>query len=268
VCIFFAFSLIFYWCIDFSVTFRIFFNSFLMAIPALWVGLGSPWGHAQENVAQLPAHYTLKQPSRDGIGKVYMGREISHFVSAHAISWLERPERDGEESPSKVLDLLGLVGNETVADIGAGSGYFTFLMAPLVPRGRVIAVDIQQEMLNFLEGKKKLRRAFNVETLLGTIEDSRLPENSTDLVLMVDAYHEFSHPREMMDSIVKGLKPGGRVVFLEYRAEDPSVPIKPLHKMTMQQVKAEMKAVGLEFSEMKDILPAQHFLVFKKPATS
>jgi predicted methyltransferase len=246
---------------DFAVKIRTWVKTFLIAVPALWVSL-----QAQEKAAPLPAHYSQKIPSVDGIGKVYMGREISHVVSAHAIRWLERPERDGEENPSKVMDLLGLSGNETVADIGAGSGYFTFLLAPLVPQGKVIAVDIQQEMLDFLEGKKKLRRAFNVETLLGTIEDSRLPENSTDLVLMVDAYHEFSHPREMMLSIVKGLKPGGRVILLEYRAEDPSVPIKPLHKMTVQQVKAEMTAVGLEFTEIKDVLPAQHFLVFTKPA--
>lgn len=218
-----------------------------------------------QDKAPLPNHYSMKTPSRDGIGKVYMGREISHTVSAHAIKWLERPEREGEENPSKVMDELELTGNETVADIGAGSGYFTFLIAPYVPEGKMIAVDIQQEMLDFLQAKKKLRKTPNVETLLGTIEDTRLPENSTDLVLMVDAYHEFSHPKEMMESIVKGLKPGGRVVLLEYRAEDPSVPIKPLHKMTVKQVKREMEAVGLEFSELKDFLPAQHFLVFKKP---
>lgn len=216
---------------------------------------------------EWPDYYTKKKASRDGIGKVYMGREIAHTVSVHAIKWLERPEREGEESPSKVMEKLGLKGDETLADIGAGSGYFTFMMAPFVPKGKVIAVDIQQEMLDFLEGKKKLKRAANIETLLGTIQDTRLPANSTDLVLMVDAYHEFSHPREMMESIVKGLKPGGRVLLLEYRGEDPSVPIKPLHKMTVQQVKAEMKAVGLEFDELKDFLPAQHFLVFKKPLT-
>ena len=220
--------------------------------------------HSQEKT-DWPAHYTTKKPSRDGIGKVYMGREISLVVGKHAIAWLERPDREEKESPSKVLGQLGLSGDEVVADIGAGSGYFTFLIAPLVREGKVIAVDIQQEMLDFIEGKKKLRRTPNVETLLGTIEDTRLPENSTDLVLMVDAYHEFSHPREMMKSIVKGLKPGGRVIFLEYRAEDPGVPIKPLHKMSAKQVKAEMKVVGLEFVELRDLLPTQHFLVFKKP---
>ena len=222
-------------------------------------------GQQPKDPEELPSHYTQKKPSRDGIGKVYMGREIAHTVSAHAIRWLERPDREEEENPSRVMAQLELKGDETIADIGAGSGYFTFMLAPHVPRGKVIAVDIQQEMLDFLEGKRKLKRAGNVETLLGTIEDTKLPENSTDLVLMVDAYHEFSHPREMMESIVKGLKPGGRVIFLEYRAEDPSVPIKPLHKMTVQQVKAEMKVVGLDFAELRDFLPTQHFLVFKKP---
>lgn len=218
-----------------------------------------------KNTGEVPDHYTRKEPSRDGTGKVYMGREIAQYVSVHAIRWLERPSREGEESPSLAMSRLDLEGDETVADIGAGSGYFTFLLAPLVPEGKVIATDIQQPMLDFIEGKKKLKRVRNVETLLGTLEDSKLPAESTDLVLMVDAYHEFSHPREMMESIVKGLKPGGRVVLLEYRGEDPTVPIKPLHKMTIQQARAEMKAVGLEFAEAKDFLPTQHFLVFKKP---
>jgi len=211
--------------------------------------------------------YTSKEPSRDGTGKVYMGREIAQTVSSHAISWLERRDREAEERPALVMENLGLKPGDVVADIGAGSGYFTFLLAPLVPQGRVIAVDIQQEMLDFVEGRKKLKQAANVETLLGTIEDTHLPEGEVDLVLMVDAYHEFSHPREMMESIVKGLAPGGRVVFIEYRGEDPKVPIKPLHKMTVKQITREMAAVGLEFVEVRDFLPIQHFLVFHKPTS-
>jgi len=210
-------------------------------------------------------HYTAKEPSRDGIGKVYMGREISQTVSSHAISWLERRDREGEERPSLVIKNLDLKPTDVVADIGAGSGYFSFLIAPLVPQGKVIAQDIQQEMLDFVEGNKKLKKITNVEPLLGTIEDTRLPGGEVDLVIMVDAYHEFSHPREMMESIVKGLAPGGRVVFLEYRGEDPAVPIKPLHKMTVKQISAEMAAVGLDFVEVRDFLPIQHFLVFRKP---
>ena len=209
--------------------------------------------------------YTFKRPSNDGIGKVYMGREISQVVSQHAIGWLERRDREAEEKPSLVLENLELKEDAVVADIGAGSGYFSFLLASLVPEGKVVAVDIQREMLDFIEAKKKLKRVANIETHLGTIEDTRLPEESVDLVLMVDAYHEFSHPREMAESIVEGLKSGGRVILLEYRGEDPDVPIKPLHKMTVKQVRREMEAVGLEFVEVRDFLPIQHFLVFRKP---
>lgn len=194
-----------------------------------------------------------------------MGREISQVVSQHAIRWLERPDREEEERPSLVMQNLELDPDDVVADIGAGSGYFTFLIAPLVPEGKVLAVDIQPEMLKFIEGKKKLEKAPNVETVLGTIEDVNLPDDSVDLVILVDAYHEFSHPREMAESIVEGLRPGGRLVFLEYRGEDPSVPIKPLHKMTVQQVQREMDVVGLEFVEVRDFLPIQHFIVFRKP---
>lgn len=208
--------------------------------------------------------YTQKEPTRDGIGKVYMGHEISRVVGQHAIRWLERPDREEEERPSLVIENLELKADEIVADIGAGSGYFTFLIAPLVPEGKVLAVDIQPEMLKFIEGKKKLKRQPNVDPILGTIEDVNLPENSVDLAILVDSYHEFSHPREMGKSIVEGLKPGGRLVLLEYRGEDPSVPIKPLHKMTVQQVRREMEAIGLEFVEVRDFLPIQHFLVFRK----
>jgi len=215
-----------------------------------------------------PAHYSRKTPSRDGTGKVYMGREISQVVSQHAIGWLERRDREGEEKPSLVMDHLELPKDGVVADIGAGSGYFSFLIAPLVPEGKVIAVDIQQEMLDFVEGKKKLKKVSNVETDLGTIEDTKLTEDTVDLAILVDAYHEFSHPREMAVSILKGLKPGGRLVLLEYRGEDPSVPIKPLHKMTVKQVRSEMEAIGFEFSEVRDFLPIQHFLVFRKPTKS
>ena len=215
-----------------------------------------------------PAHYSRKTPSRDGTGKVYMGREISQVVSQHAIGWLERRDREGEEKPSLVMDHLELPKDGVVADIGAGSGYFSFLIAPLVPEGKVIAVDIQQEMLDFVEGKKKLKKVSNVETHLGTIEDTKLTEDTVDLAILVDAYHEFSHPREMAVSILKGLKPGGRLVLLEYRGEDPSVPIKPLHKMTVKQVRSELEAIGFEFSEVRDFLPIQHFLVFRKPTKS
>lgn len=220
-------------------------------------------GLAQDS---LPSHYSTKPASRDGIGKVYMGREISHVVGHGAIRWLERPEREREELPEEVVKNMDLRPTDVVADIGAGSGYFTFRIAPHVPEGKVMAVDIQEAMLNFITLRAEAKNLNNVVAHQGEIEDTKLPAGEVDVVLMVDAYHEFSHPREMMESIVKGLKPGGRVVLLEYRGEDPSVPIKPLHKMTEAQSKREMEAVGLVWKETRGFLPRQHFMIFEKPA--
>ena len=220
---------------------------------------------ATKSADQGQPRYSNKTPSRDGIGKVYMGREISQVVGHGAVRWLERPEREAEEEPSKVVENMKLKATDVVADIGAGSGYFSFRLAKLVPEGKVLAVDIQQEMLNFIEGQKKLKKIRNVETVLGTIEDTRLPESEVDAIIMVDAYHEFSHPFEMATSMVKGLRPGGRIILIEYRGEDPSVQIKPLHKMTEQQCIREMQAVGMEHVETLDFLPIQHFMVFRKP---
>lgn len=214
------------------------------------------------------SRYSQKTPSRDGIGKVYMGRELSQVVGHGAVRWLERPEREREELPSKVIENMELAPDAVVADIGAGSGYFTFRIAPEVPEGKVLAVDIQQEMLDFIEGRKKESGQENVDTVLGKVDDTQLPEAQVDAVLMVDAYHEFSHPWEMMVSIVKSLKTGGRVILIEYRGEDPTVPIKPLHKMTQRQAIKEMKEVGLEHVETRDFLPRQHFMIFRKSAAT
>jgi len=228
------------------------------------------WTDAAEstgNATSDDSHYSMKTPSRDGTGKIYMGREISQVVGHGAVRWLERPEREAEEAPSKVIENMDLKPTDVVADIGAGSGYFSFRLAELVPEGKVLAVDIQQEMLNFIEGQKKLKKKRNVETILGTIDDTKLPEGAVDAIIMVDAYHEYSHPFEMATSMVKGLRPGGRIILLEYRGEDPEVQIKPLHKMTEQQCIREMKAVGMEHVETRDFLPIQHFMIFRKPET-
>lgn len=208
--------------------------------------------------------YKFKTPSRDGTGKVYMGREISFVLDHRGVKWLERSERASDERPDLLVDLLRLAPDEVIADIGAGSGYLTFRIQPEVPRGKVVAVDIQPEMLTRVEMTREKLDVSNVETVLGTETDPNLPEESIDAALMVDAYHEFSHPREMMEGIVRALVPGGRVYLVEYRAEDPDVPMLPLHKMSVRQARREMAAVGLEFVENRKGLPWQHVLVFRK----
>lgn len=210
--------------------------------------------------------YEFRRPSRDGIGKFYMGREIAQVMGHLGAPWLERPERDAEERPQKLVGLMDLRPTDVVADIGAGTGYFSFRIASKVPKGKVFAVDIQPEMLDLLRRAAKERGVANVEPVLGKVDEPNLPESAVDVALMVDAYHEFDHPREMMEGIVRGLKPGGRVVLVEYRGEDPDVPIKPLHKMTEAQAKKEMAAVGLEHVGTLPDLPRQHVLVFRKPA--
>lgn len=212
-----------------------------------------------------PAYTQLKRAAPDGIGKAYMGREIAQVMGHQGADWLERPEREREEAPRRAIDLMKLDPSAVVADIGAGSGHLSFLLAERLPKGKVLAVDIQQEMLDLIVKRAKADGVKNVEPILGTIEDPKLPEASVDVVLMVDAYHEFDHPFEMMTAIVKSLKPGGRVVQLEYRGEDPEVPIKPHHKMTEAQARLEMEAVGLRFVENRPGLPIQHMLIFEKP---
>ncbi len=209
--------------------------------------------------------YTETGASPDGIGKVYEGREISFVMGHLGAGWLERPTREAEERTDLLLDNLPLEVDDVVADIGAGTGYFSVPIAARVPGGRVLAVDIQQEMLDIIASRTQSAGVRNVEPLLATETDPRLPPGSVDLVLIVDAYHEFSHPREVMTGIVKGLKAGGRLVLIEYRGEDPSVPILALHKMTQAQARREMAAVGLEWVETKDVLPQQHFMIFRKP---
>ena len=209
--------------------------------------------------------YQQTPPSRDGIGKRYMGREISHVMGHQGARWLERPEREREEGTDLLIAELGLEPTDIVADIGAGTGYFVFRISPLVPQGQVLAVDIQQEMLDIIESRAA-GTADNVSTVLGTVTDINVPDSSVDLILLVDAYHEFSHPREMGRSMFRALKPGGRVALVEYRAEDPSVAIKPLHKMSQEQAIREMEALGLRWAATSDRLPPQHLMFFTRPA--
>ena len=215
--------------------------------------------------ADSSTRYGSMKPSRDGIGKVYMGREISQVMGHLGAGWLERPEREREERTDLLVKNMELKPTDVVADIGAGSGYFTFRMAKEVKKGKAYAVDISTEMLSIVKARIGKRKVKNVIPVHSTITDVKLQENSVDCILIVDAYHEFSHPWEMARSIYKALKPGGRLVLIEYRLEDPKVPIKRLHKMTQAQSKKEMAAAGLEWVETRDMLPRQHFMVYRKP---
>ncbi len=203
--------------------------------------------------------------SPDGIGKFYMGREIAKVMGHTGALWLERPSRETEEQPSKVVNALNLKPNDVVADIGAGTGYMSFRIAPVLTKGKVLAVDIQPEMLDIIEFLKKENNITNVEPILATLTNPNLPPESVDLALMVDAYHEFENPREVIEGIFRALKAGGKVALVEYRGENPFIMIKRLHKMSQRQVRKEMQAVGLVWRETKNLLPEQHLMVFEKP---
>jgi len=222
-------------------------------------------GSVESAAPQEDTAYQAGPASPYGIGTYYMGREIARVMSHLGADWLERPERVLEERPDEMIAALPLERDSVVADIGAGSGYLSFRLSARVPQGRVLAVDIQPEMLEKLVRARDERGLTNVETVLGTIEDPRLPADTVDLALMVDAYHEFSKPREMMLALRKALRPGGYVALVEYRAEDPKVPILPTHKMSEAQVKREMAAVGFDFVRTYASLPQQHLMLFAKP---
>ena len=217
----------------------------------------------------LPANQSVYETRAvhdpDGIGKFYMGREIAHVMGHQGADWLERSDRADTEKPDQVIANMNLRSADVVADIGAGTGYFTFRLSRVVTQGKVYAVDIQPEMLAIIEQRKKNLKSANVIPFPGSERDTKLPAATVDVVMLVDAYHEFSYPREMMESIVRSLKTGGRVIQIEYRAEDPDVPIKRLHKMSVAQARKEMEAVGLRWKETRNFLPQQHFIVFEKP---
>src|SRR6516164_5998783 len=192
-----------------------------------------------------PLYETRQTHDPNGTGKFYMGREIAQVMGPGGIPWLDRDEREEEENPGVVVDALGLREGEVVADLGAGSGYFTFRIAPRVGRaGRVLAVEIQDEMLETIRRRAVALKVTNVEEIKGSETDPKLPAGSIDLVLMVDVYHELAYTFEVMTKVHEALKPGGWVVFVEYRKEDPKIPIKEVHKMSVDQLKKEMKAVG------------------------
>ena len=210
--------------------------------------------------------YRIATPDRDGIGKFYMGRQISHVMGHQGASWLERGSRRSEERTDLLIASLPLEPDFIVADIGAGTGYFSFPVATRVPQGRVLAVDIQPEMLAMISSRMVQSGTTNVEPVLGGVESPNLAINSIDLAFIVDAYHEFSHPFEMGQGLFDALKPGGQLVLVEYRGEDSTLPISALRRMTEDQAIKEMRVVGLRWEATRDILPQQHFMIFEKPA--
>jgi ubiquinone/menaquinone biosynthesis C-methylase UbiE len=230
---------------------------FLMGL--IWVN--TPLAQAQKANTSL---YSYKTPSYDGIGKVYMGREISFVMGFEGMAWLERRSREQEESVSLAIKNLPVTESSVVADIGAGSGHYTFKIAPKVPKGKVYAVEIQEPAINYLKSKSKESGFSNVIPVLGTERSTNLPVGSVDLAIMVDVYHELEFPVEMLASIHRSLKPGGKLLLIEFRGEDPEVAIKPLHKMTVKQAERELVANGFKLVQNGQFMKIQHFLVFEK----
>ncbi len=203
-------------------------------------------------------------PNSEGIGKVYLGRHIAQVMGHQAAYWLERPERDSEEHPQRVIDALDLKPSDTVGDIGAGTGFFSVRLSSQVPQGSILAVDVQPEMIEILKMIKTDNDIPNIQPILSSETDPHLPPASLEVALMVDAYHEFAYPYEMMQAIVQSLKPAGRVVLVEYKKENPLILIKTLHKMSVVQIDREMAVVGLTRVASKPVVPKQHVLVYQK----
>ena len=210
------------------------------------------------------AVYQLGAASRDGIGKFYYRREIAHVMGFEGAAWLERPDRQSEERPDLLVNALQLASGMNIADVGAGSGYLSKLIAPLITPGQLFAVDVQPQMVELLKGLAAQPGTRNIVPIQGSVDSVNLRGNLLDLVVMVDTYHELSQPYEIVQSILAALKSGGRLVLVEYRGEDPSVAIKPLHKMTVAQIQLEMKPFPLTLERTDERLPMQHIVVFRK----
>jgi precorrin-6B methylase 2 len=209
--------------------------------------------------------YQQHAPSRDGIGKSYLGREIARVMGWEGAPWLEREEREREERSDLLLLELGLKPGMVVADIGAGTGYYSRRFAELVgAQGKVYAVDVQPQMIEMIQTDAKRRGLANIVPILSAADDVKLPRATVDLAIMVDVYHELEFPFEVLDSLVRAVKPGGRIVFVEYRAEDPNVPIKPLHKMSEAQVRREAAKYPLTWERTAASLPWQHVVIFRR----
>lgn len=238
-------------------------SEMLRALPLILI---AAFAFAADPPKREAPKYEKKQfPDPTGIGKVYKGREIAKVMGWQGASWLERPERVKEEEPAKLIEALAIKDGMTVADVGAGSGYHCFLMSPLVgDKGKILASDIQPEMIKMIDDKAKKQKVTNIKTVKGTNKDPKLPAAGVDLIIMVDVYHEFEFPFEMTDKLVAALKPGGRLVFVEFKAEDDKVAILPLHRMSERQVLKEMEAFP-ELEHTKTLgLSWQHVITFTK----
>jgi ubiquinone/menaquinone biosynthesis C-methylase UbiE len=208
--------------------------------------------------------YTYKKATEGGTGKFYLGRETAQVMSFDGAAWLERNTRQQEENADLAISKLPITANSVVADIGAGTGYYTFRIAPKVNKGKIYAVEIQDDAINYLKFKSRKLKQDNITVIKGGERSPNLPDNMVDLALMVDVYHELLYPREMLQAIRTALKPKGKLLLLEYRAEDPDVQIKKLHKMSIKQVNAEMAANGFHLVQDGEFMPIQHFLVYQK----
>jgi SAM-dependent methyltransferase len=204
----------------------------------------------------------LAAQQRPGVHPI-SGRRFAPVMGYQGAEWLERRERDEEEAPDAALDALNIPKGASVADIGAGSGYITERLAARVgPTGRVFANDVQPQMLAILARRLAAKQITNVTLVQGTVDDPKLAPASVDLELMVDVYHELSQPQVMLQHLREALRPGGRLVLLEYRKEDPTIPIKPEHKMSVAEAKLEVEAEGFTLSKVDEALPRQHILIF------
>jgi len=221
-------------------------------------------GQEEKNTSENDSIYTYKRGNPNGIGKFYEGREIARVMGYQGMAWLNRPEREKEENVSLLIKNMDIKPKAVIADIGAGAGYHVFKMAPLAKDGKVYAVDIQPEMLAEIKRLSEIQNVNNVQLVLGSEKSPNLPDNTIDKILMVDVYHEFSYPYEMLMEIKSSLKPNGRVYLIEYRAEDPKIPIKPIHKMSEKQAVKEFEIAGFKLIENIDNLPWQHCMVFQK----
>lgn len=208
--------------------------------------------------------YTYRKRSDDGTGKFYANREIAQIMTAEGAAWLNLKDQQKEASAKLAIDSMKLLPNSVVADIGAGTGYYTFRMAPRVPRGKVFAVEIQDDLIRYLNNRKEETGDSNVVVIKGDAKSPHLPDSSLDLAIMIDVYHELEYPKEMMQFVSKALKKNGKLLLIEYRAEDPKLRINPLHKMSVEQINKEMGMNGFNLYYDGEFLPFQHFLMYKK----